>query len=75
VAFLGKTEEQVKKSGKPVLKLVGTDGNAFAVLGAAHREAKRAGWTPEQWKSVETEATSGDYDHLLQTIMKHFSVR
>jgi len=75
VAFLGKTEEQVKKSGKPVLKLVGTDGNAFAVLGAALRVAKRAGWTTEQWYAVRTEAMNGDYNHLLQTIMKHFSVR
>lgn len=65
----------MKKSGKPVLKLVGTDGNAFAILGAAQREAKRAGWTTDQWNTVKTEAMSGDYNHLLQTIMKHFSVR
>ncbi len=36
---------QRKQQPKPFLQLVGTDGNAFAILGAAIRAAKRAGWT------------------------------
>lgn len=58
---------------RPSLKLVGEDGNAFAILGRAHRAAKKAGMPEEEWKAIQTEATSGDYDNLLQTMMKHFA--
>lgn len=35
--------------GKTVnLELVGTDGNAFAVLGAFRKQARREGWTKEE---------------------------
>lgn len=56
---------------KLALNLVGLDGNAFSVLGAFQRQARRENWTPEEIKSVLDEATSRDYDHLLATIMKH----
>lgn len=59
---------------KPVLKLVGTDGNAFSVLGAARKAARKAGWTDARWEAVRSEAMSGDYDHLLNTFMQHFEV-
>lgn len=57
---------------KPKLRLVGEDGNAYAILGRAHRAARRAGMPEEEWKAILAEATSGDYDHLLQTMLKHF---
>ena len=56
---------------KPKLKLLGTDGNAFAILGKASKVAKENGM---DWDSISKEAQSGDYDHLLQTMMKHFDV-
>jgi len=59
---------------KPRLKLTGEDGNAYAILGAARRAAKKANWPDEQWKTVEGQAMSGDYDNLLQTMMQHFEV-
>ncbi len=59
---------------KPELKLVGTDGNAFAILGKARRAALSAGWTDEEWEKVRNDAISGDYDHLLSVFMKHFDV-
>lgn len=61
-------------TGKPPLKLVGTDGNAFAILGLAVRAARKAGWSHEQISDFQSEAMTGDYDHLLQTVMKHFDV-
>lgn len=61
-------------AAKPPLKLVGTDGNAFAVLGEARRAARKAGWSDERWASVRDEAMAGDYDHLLRTLMEHFDV-
>lgn len=57
---------------KPHVKLVGEDGNAFAILGRCKREARRAGWTDEQWQAFSAEARSGNYDHLLVTVMEWF---
>jgi hypothetical protein len=59
---------------KPPLKLIGRDGNAFAILGQASHAAKKACWSKERWAKVRAEATSGDYNHLLQTLMQHFEV-
>lgn len=66
--------EKETKMGKPVLELTGQDGNAYAILGRASRVARKAGWTTEEIKRFHDEATTGDYDHLLQTCMKYFDV-
>lgn len=52
------------------MALAGEDGNAFAILGRFRREARRAGWSPEQIKAVMDDATSGDYNHLLWVLMQ-----
>ncbi|MCA0349561.1 MAG: hypothetical protein LCH35_09915 [Bacteroidetes bacterium] len=60
------------KIGKTVnLELVGVSGNAFAILGVFSRQARREGWTQEEIDLVLEEAKSGDYDHLLSTIMTY----
>ena len=59
---------------KPELKIIGEDGNAFAILGKAIHTAKRAGWSPEEIEKFRIEAMDGDYDHLLQTCMEFFDV-
>lgn len=51
------------------LNLVGLDGNAFALLGHFQKEAKKAGWSEEEKNKTLQEAQSGDYDHLLKTLM------
>ena len=56
---------------KVKLDLCGIDGNAFAILGKFARQAKRQGWSQDEIQAVFDEAQSGDYDHLLQTIMKY----
>ena len=53
------------------LRLVGLDGNAFSLLGAFAKAARREGWTKEQIDAVLHEATSDDYDHLLSTLVAH----
>lgn len=56
-------------AGKKVrLSLIGINGNAFAILGAFTRQAKRDGWTQEEIEAVMDEARSSDYNHLLSTI-------
>ncbi len=56
---------------KVKLQLVGLNGNAFALMGAFQRQARREGWTPEEIRAVLTECKSGDYDHLLCVLMDH----
>ena len=51
------------------------NGNAFAILGAMQGALKKAGATKEQVDEFYAEATSGDYDHLLQTCMKWVNVQ
>jgi hypothetical protein len=58
--------------GKKVrLTLVGLDGNAFALMGAFQRAARKQGWTQAEINAVLAEAKSGDYDHLLATLITH----
>jgi hypothetical protein len=56
------------------VELVGRDGNVFAILGACNRAMSRAGLTPVQREEFITEATAGDYDHVLRTVMNYFNV-
>jgi len=57
---------------KPTLNLLDQDANAFFILGKAQRVAKEYNM---DWETIKKEAMSGDYDHLLQTMMKYFEVR
>lgn len=53
------------------LRLVGLDGNAFCLMGAFNRQAKKEGWTKEEIDGVLNEARSRDYNHLLATLADH----
>ena len=53
------------------LRLVGLDSNAFILMGAFGRQARKEGWTEKEIDAVLEEAKTGDYDHLLATLMKH----
>lgn len=59
---------------RPVVTLVGTDGNAFAILGHCLRAARRAGWPPARREAFLAAAKAGDYDHLLATVQEWFDV-
>lgn len=56
---------------KVKLSLENVDGNAFAIMGTWIKAAKRQKWSEEEIKQVIEEATSGDYDKLLQTIIRY----
>jgi Domain of unknown function (DUF4314) len=51
------------------VQLSGQDGNAFAILGRTTAALRAAGVPSEEIDAYFAEATSGDYDHLLQTTM------
>lgn len=53
------------------LTLVGLDGNAFALLGTFGNAARKQGWTQAEISTVQDEAMSGDYDHLLRVLSAH----
>ena len=57
------------------VKLTGKGGNAFAILGTVVRGMRKAGVTEEEVHAFTAEATSGDYNHLLQTAMAWVEVR
>ncbi|WP_372675143.1 hypothetical protein [Aquicoccus sp.] len=54
--------------------LTGHDGNAFTVLGRCRQAAREAGLADDEIATFTTEATAGDYDHLLQTVMRWFDI-
>lgn len=56
---------------KITLTLLGLNGNAFSLIGTFIKQARREGWTQEEIDAVTNDAMSGDYDHLLRTLMEH----
>jgi hypothetical protein len=63
------------KYPKVKVKLIGTDGNAYSILGKCVKEAKKAGLSPEEISQFREEAMSGDYDDLLNTCMNWFVIK
>jgi hypothetical protein len=60
--------------GKPTVKLIGEDGNAFAIMGRVKKALMRAGADKEYIDKYLKEAISGDYDHLLVVSMEYVDV-
>jgi hypothetical protein len=56
------------------VELVGNDGNAFSIMARVGKELRRAGVSNEEIKQYQNEATSGDYDNLLQVTMRWVNV-
>jgi len=57
------------------VKLVGEDGNAFAILGRVQRALRKAKVPDDEIKQFLAEAKSGDYNHLLATVMDWVEVK
>jgi hypothetical protein len=52
------------------LRLVGEDGNAWAILGRVSAALKSAGIAKDERDVFLAEATRGNYDHLLRTVVQ-----
>ncbi len=52
------------------VQLVGMDGNAFSIIGRVRQALRRAGVDQTEIDLFVSQATSGDYDNVLQTCMK-----
>ena len=59
---------------KPTVKLIGEDGNAFAIMGRVKQALRRAGADREYIDKYLSEATAGDYDNLLIVSMEYVDV-
>ena len=59
---------------KPIVKLIGTDGNAFYILGKVRKALQKEGADKEYLDFFLKEAQSGDYDHLLITCMEYVEI-
>lgn len=57
------------------VQLTGEDGNAFAILDKVSRALLDAGVSEGQVKVFRSEATDGDYSHLLAVCMEWVDVR
>ena len=55
------------------VKLVGENGNAFAIIGAVTNALRRGG-RADLVEAFQREAMSGDYDYLLRTAMEYVEV-
>ncbi len=59
---------------KPVVKLIGNNGNAFSIMGQVQRALKKSGADREYIDQYLSEAMSGNYDHMLAVSMEYVTV-
>lgn len=52
------------------VKLSGTDGNAFAIMGKCKEAMRQAKVDHQEIKKFVDECMQGDYNHLLRTCME-----
>lgn len=64
----------MKKYPKINVKLTGSNGNAFLILGKVKHALKDANIPKVKIDEFLKEASSGDYDHLLQTCIKWVNI-
>lgn len=51
------------------LRLVGADGNAYALMGLFQSEARKAKWSKADIDNVLEDCMSGSYEHLLNVLV------
>ena len=56
---------------KVKLTLVGLDGNAYALMGAFQRAARKQGWSKDEIEKVLGQCMFSDYDNLLRVLMEN----
>lgn len=60
---------------KIVVSLSSPDGNAFAIMGNAVREMRKAGATEQDIAEYRGKATSGDYENLLAVTAEYVNLK
>jgi hypothetical protein len=62
------------EGSKPVCKLVGTDGNVFAVIGRVREALREAGQAERASEFVRRAFRAGSYDEVLRLCMEYVEV-
>lgn len=57
------------------VRMIGEDGNAWAILGRCRAALRKAGYPQAFIDTFVTEATAGNYDDLLATVMRYVVVK
>lgn len=57
-----------------VVPMEGEDGNAFAILARVRKAMRRANLSETEWWAFHAEATCEDYNNLLATVARWFSL-
>ena len=60
---------RAKQIREVIIDLTGPEGNAFTLLGYAKQYGKQLGL---DYKAIQREMTSGDYENLIQVFDKNF---
>lgn len=58
-----------ERKGEVEVDLTGPDGNAFVLLGMAKVWAEQTG---KDWKAIQAEMMSSDYENLLAVLEREF---
>jgi hypothetical protein len=59
---------------KPKVRLSGTDGNAWSIMGRVSDALRKAGASKEHLTKYQEESMSGDYANLLRVACKYADV-
>jgi hypothetical protein len=59
---------------KPVVKLIGEDGNIFSIMGKCTKALKRVGQNEQAKELTEKIFSSSSYDEALQICMQYIEV-
>jgi hypothetical protein len=65
----------IEPNEKPCVRLIGEDGNAFAILGKVKGALLKAGADKDYVAEYMQKATSGDYDHLIRITTEYVNIQ
>ena len=68
-----KVKENTMPKTNVTVRLIGEDGNAFAIIGRVSTALKKAGYHQEA-KDFTEKCFSGDYDNILRLCMEYVNV-
>jgi len=61
--------DKKEREGKITVDITGPQGNAYWLIGYAGKLAKQLDW---DYKKIQDEMTSGDYEHLIKVFDAYF---
>jgi len=53
------------------LDLTSIDSNAYSLMGHFQKQARKEGWDQDEIAAVLKECMSGNYDHLVETLLEY----